>query len=72
MPKEGNELVFIECSVCGFKKEYKDWVERTCQKCGHNKAMIVADLMVRGDEGMTTIFKCLNCGMREKEGYKGY
>ncbi len=72
LPKEVGDLVFIECSICRFKREYKDWAEHTCQECGHNKAIIVVDIMVRGDEGMTTIFRCLHCGATEKEGYKGY
>ncbi len=70
-PKEEGELVFLECGVCGFRKEYKDRVEYLCPVCKHSKAIILYSAMTRGDEDATTLYKCINCGATNKEGYKG-
>jgi DNA-directed RNA polymerase subunit M/transcription elongation factor TFIIS len=71
LPKEENDLVFLQCTVCGFKKEYTEWVEHICQNCNHLKAIVVYHAMVMGDEGTTTIYKCISCGTTDKEGFKG-
>ena len=71
-PKEEGNEVYIECQRCGYRKQFDNWIEHECSKCHHDKAIVVLDQMVRGDEGMTTILKCLNCGNVDKEGYKGY
>jgi len=68
-PKEENELVFLDCTVCGYRKEYMDWVEHTCVECKHGKAIVLS--MVMNEEDTTTMYKCISCGMIEKEGFKG-
>jgi DNA-directed RNA polymerase subunit M/transcription elongation factor TFIIS len=69
--EEGN-LVFMICRTCGFRKECNDWIEHECGKCGCMKATVVLDIMIKGDEGMTTMLRCIKCGAVEKEGYKGF
>ncbi len=71
LPKEEGPLVFVECSACRYRKEYKDWVEQLCPKCGHYKAIVILNQMVLGDEDWVTIYKCINCGYSYKEGFKG-
>jgi DNA-directed RNA polymerase subunit M/transcription elongation factor TFIIS len=71
-PKAEDNGVFLECKRCGYKRQFDNWIEHTCSSCNYDKSIVILDQMVRGDEGMTTIFKCLNCGNIDKEGYKGY
>lgn len=71
-PKEESDGVYMVCRTCGYRKQFTNWIEHECSKCHHDKAIVVLDQMVRGDEGMTTILKCINCGNVDKEGYKGY
>jgi DNA-directed RNA polymerase subunit M/transcription elongation factor TFIIS len=68
--EEAKGEVFTECKACGFRAEFKDWVEHICPKCEHNKAIVLYHAMTIGDEDTTTIFKCLNCGETDKEGFK--
>lgn len=71
MPKEVDDQVILECSNCGFKKVITDWTEHECPVCNHNKAVVILHEMVRGDEGTTTIYRCINCGAVSKEGWIG-
>jgi DNA-directed RNA polymerase subunit M/transcription elongation factor TFIIS len=65
-PKEENEIVSLHCGVCGFNKEYKDWVEHLCTKCSHGKAIVIYHAM-SPDDTDTTIYKCISCGTTDKE-----
>jgi len=68
-PKEENDLLFLECTVCGYKKEYTSWMEHTCTSCGYQKAIVVLNEIVLGDEDWVTIYRCVKCGNTDKEGF---
>jgi DNA-directed RNA polymerase subunit M/transcription elongation factor TFIIS len=70
-PKEENGDLIIKCSNCGYTKNFTDWIEHICPKCNYDKAVVVYHAMERGDEGTTTMFRCIKCGAVDKEGYKG-
>jgi DNA-directed RNA polymerase subunit M/transcription elongation factor TFIIS len=70
-PKEENDEVILECKNCGHREKFGDWVVHTCARCHHERAIVLYHAMTRGDEGTTTIYKCLNCGEADKDGYKG-
>ncbi len=70
-PKVENEEIFIECTNCGFRKRFDDWTEHDCTNCNYNKAIVILHEMVRGDEGTTTMYRCLKCGATDKEGWSG-
>ncbi len=70
-PKEVEDEVVLECSNCGFRKVLTHWSEHECPSCHHNKAVVVFHEMVKGDEGTTTIYRCINCGTTSKEGWAG-
>jgi len=38
-----------------------------CKRCGKNKITISSKMLRSSDEGLTTIFECLNCGARWKK-----
>jgi DNA-directed RNA polymerase subunit M/transcription elongation factor TFIIS len=71
MPKEEADGVFLECKNCGFRKPFDGWTEHDCSVCSHKKAIVILHEMVRGDEGTTTMYRCLNCGTVDKEGWIG-
>lgn len=71
-PKEENDIVVIVCKVCGFRKEIKNWIETECPHCSHNKATVVLHEMAKGDEGTTTMYRCIHCGAINKEGFMGF
>jgi DNA-directed RNA polymerase subunit M/transcription elongation factor TFIIS len=71
MPKEEGDKVVVECMNCGFKRDFEGWAEHLCTKCSHTKATVILHEMVRGDEGTTTMYKCINCGHIDKEGWMG-
>lgn len=68
-PREENGNVYLECKNCGDKKEFEDWVEHVCSKCGFAKAIIDFHEFTGGDEGTTTMYRCIKCGYREREGH---
>lgn len=68
-PKEENNTVVMECKICGFKGEYKGWVEHMCSKCGCDKAIVLFHAMTKGDEDATGLFKCIRCGHNSREGF---
>lgn len=70
-PKDENNEIFLECTNCGFKEAFTDWVEHTCNSCNHDKATILYHEMIKGDEGTTTMYRCIKCGATDKDGYKG-
>jgi DNA-directed RNA polymerase subunit M/transcription elongation factor TFIIS len=71
LPKEEGEKVVVECTNCGFKKDFDGWAEHLCTECSHTKSIVVFHEMVKGDEGTTTVYRCINCGHTEKEGWGG-
>ncbi len=71
-PKEDKEKVFVECSICGYREEVLEWIEAECPSCEYNKALVLLHEMVRGDEGTTTMYKCLRCNAVWKDGYRGF
>lgn len=66
-PKLEGDNVIVQCSNCGYKKDFKQWVEHTCSKCGFDKCIIVYHAKIKGDEDTLTIYKCIKCGATERE-----
>ena len=68
-PVEENDIVFLKCSICGYKRELQGVAEHVCVKCGYGKATMTYIGVIRGDEEPVTLLKCLKCGNVERFGY---
>ncbi len=70
-PREDNENVFLDCNVCGYSREFRNWVPHECPKCKCEKAIVLRHVQMIGDEDTTTLFRCIRCGATDKEGFMG-